>query len=202
VSGRQWITAILGVVGAALAIHFGWTFPWSRTLDLLADCNWELLTAAGLVNIVSLMAKAAAWYILLAEAAPLRIWTAQTATFVGAAVNSVSISIGGDVVRAQLASERDAVPFGMSAAALVVSRFVEAVALFHWLRSRGWCFPLAVAGEWRLQQSWCWWRLSSSGGVGRRGNGPKALPRGGAVSSPSSSAGSGAELRLPWAVLC
>jgi uncharacterized membrane protein YbhN (UPF0104 family) len=148
VSSRRWITAILGVVGAAFAIHFGWTFPWSRTLDLLADCNWQLLTAAGLVNIVSLMAKASAWYILLAGAAPLRIWTAQTATFVGAAVNSVSISIGGDVVRAQLASERDAVPFGISAAALVVSRFVEAVALFTLLALAWMVFPLGRG--WRV----------------------------------------------------
>jgi uncharacterized membrane protein YbhN (UPF0104 family) len=148
VSTRRWITAILGVVGAALAIHFGWTFPWSRTLDLLADCNWELLTAAGLVNIVSLTAKASTWYVLLAGVAPLRIWTAQTATFVGAAVNSVSISISGDVVRAQLASEWDAVPFGMSAAALMASRIVEAVALFALVALAWMVFPLGR--DWRM----------------------------------------------------
>jgi uncharacterized protein (TIRG00374 family) len=147
VSGRRWITAILGVGGAAFALHFGWTFPWSRTLDLLADCDWELLLAAGLVNIVSLMAKASTWYLLLAWAAPLRIWTAQTATFVGAAVNSVSISIGGDVVRAQLASERDAVPFGMSAAALMASRVAEAVALFA-LVALAW-MVLPLGRDWR-----------------------------------------------------
>ena len=147
-SNQRWITAILGVVGAAFAIHFGWTFPWSRTLDLLADCNWELLTAAGLVNIVSLTAKASTWYILLAGAAPLRIWTAQTATFIGAAVNSVSISISGDVVRAQLASERDAVPFGMSAVALMLSRVVEAVALFALVALAWMMFP--VGRDWRV----------------------------------------------------
>jgi uncharacterized membrane protein YbhN (UPF0104 family) len=148
VSSRRWITAILGGLGAVLAIHFGWTFPWSRTLDLLADCNWELLIAAALVNIVSLMAKASTWYMLLARAAPLRIWTAQMATFVGAAVNSVSISIGGDVVRAQLASERDAVPFALSAAALMVSRVIEAVALFTLVALAWLVFPLRP--EWRL----------------------------------------------------
>jgi uncharacterized membrane protein YbhN (UPF0104 family) len=148
VSSRRWIPAILGVAGAAFAIHFGWTFPWSRTIDLLADCNWELLTAAGLVNILSLMAKASTWYMLLARATPLRIWTAQTATFVGAAVNSVSISIGGDVVRAQLASERDAVPFGMSAAALMVSRVVEAVALVALVALAWLLFPLGPG--WRI----------------------------------------------------
>ena len=147
-SGRRWITAILGVMGAGFAIHFGWMFPWSRTLDLLGDCNWGLLTAAGLVNILSLSAKAAAWYLLLAGAAPLRIGTAQAATFVGAAVNSVSISISGDVVRAQLASERDGVPLGTSAAALMVSRAVEAVALFALVAISWMVFPLGRT--WRM----------------------------------------------------
>jgi uncharacterized membrane protein YbhN (UPF0104 family) len=148
VSSTRWITSTVGVAGAAFALHFGWTFPWSRILDLLAECNWELLIAAGLVNILSLTAKASAWYMLLARATPLRMWTAQTATFVGAAVNSVSISIGGDVVRAQLASERDAVPFGMSAAGLVMSRAVEAVALFALVALAWIVFPLEPI--WRI----------------------------------------------------
>ena len=145
---RRWIAAILGLAGAAFSIRFGWTFPWSRTLDLLASCNWQLLTAAGLVNILSLMAKASTWYVLLGRPAPLRIWTAQTATFVGAAVNSVSISIGGDVVRAQLASQRDAVPFGVSAAALMMSRVVEAVALFSLVALAWVMFP--PEPDWRI----------------------------------------------------
>ena len=147
-SSRRWFIVFLGMVGAAFAVHFGWTFPWSRTLELLTECDLGLLTAAGLVNIVSLTAKASAWYVLLGRAAPLRIWTAQTATFVGAAVNSVSISISGDVVRAQIASERDTVPFGVSAAALVVSRVVEAVALFGLVALAWVVFPLGRG--WRI----------------------------------------------------
>jgi|tagenome__1003787_1003787.scaffolds.fasta_scaffold20452112_2 uncharacterized membrane protein YbhN (UPF0104 family) len=125
----RWTTALLGVAGLACAIRLAWFFPWSRTLELLGDCNWTLLTAAGIINIISLLAKGGAWHALLSRAAPVRLETAESATVIGAAVNSVSLSISGDVIRAQLAAERDAVPFGTAAAALMVSRVVELVAL-------------------------------------------------------------------------
>jgi uncharacterized membrane protein YbhN (UPF0104 family) len=44
-------------------------------------------------------------------------------------VNSVSLSISGDMVRAQLAGRRDDIPFGAAAASLVMSRVVEALGL-------------------------------------------------------------------------
>ena len=141
---RKWLPPLLGAIGLGCAIHFGWTFPWARTTDLLAECDWTRLTAAGLVNIISLMAKAAAWYLLLARATSLRLWTAEAATFVGAAVNSVSVSISGDVVRAQLAADRDGVPFGTAGAALMISRVVEAVALVAVVAIACVLFPLAL----------------------------------------------------------
>jgi glycosyltransferase 2 family protein len=126
---RRWITALLGVAALACVIRLTWSFPWTRTLELLADCNWTLLTAAGIINILSLLAKGGAWHALLSRAAPVSLETAESATVIGAAVNSVSLSISGDVIRAQIAAERDAVPFGTAAAALMVSRVVELVAL-------------------------------------------------------------------------
>jgi uncharacterized membrane protein YbhN (UPF0104 family) len=143
----RWAAALLGVGGLACAIRLGWSFPWSRTLDLLAECNWALLTAAGIINIISLLAKGGAWHALLNRAAPVRLKTAETATVIGAAVNSVSLSVSGDVIRAQLAAERDAVPFGTAAAALMVSRVVEAVALIAMTAVAG----LVFAGEAHLR---------------------------------------------------
>jgi uncharacterized membrane protein YbhN (UPF0104 family) len=129
VTRRRLAGTVLGVFGAACAIRFGWTFPWSQTLDLLAHCNWRLLSAAGLINLLSLATKAGVWYVLLRRGTPVRLATAEAATFVGAAVTSMSVSISGDVLRAQLAADRDAVPFRSAAAGLVLSRVVEAVAL-------------------------------------------------------------------------
>jgi len=116
-------------VGVGCALRFGRSFPWSRALDLLVHCNWSLLSAAGLINLASLAAKAGVWYVLLRRATRLRLSTAEVATFVGAAVTSVSVSIGGDVLRAQLAAEHDGVAFRSAAAGLMLSRGIEAVAL-------------------------------------------------------------------------
>jgi glycosyltransferase 2 family protein len=141
---RRWTTALLGVAGLACVIRLGWSFPWTRTLQLLADCNWTLLTAAGIINIISLLAKGGAWHALLSRAAPVRLESAESATVIGAAVNSVSLSISGDVIRAQLVAERDAVPFGTAAAALMMSRVVELVALISLTGMAG----LVFAGHW------------------------------------------------------
>lgn len=121
------------VVVGGLAVRFGMTFPWERTLEALSDSDWMLLAAAGLVNILSLMAKAAAWQLLLRRLVPFRAATAQAATLIGAAVNSISVSVSGEAVRAQTAGARDGVPFSLAAASLVASRVVEAIGLIVFL---------------------------------------------------------------------
>lgn len=132
-SRRRWITTVLTVVGIALAVRFGITFPWGDTFDALGDADWMLLGAAGAAGVISLAAKAATWYLLLRRLAPLRLGTAQAATFVGAAVNSISVSVSGEAARAELVGARDAVPFGTAVASLVVTRVVEALGLIVFL---------------------------------------------------------------------
>jgi uncharacterized membrane protein YbhN (UPF0104 family) len=102
-------------------------------MDTLITANWIALAGAGLINIVSLMAKAGAWHVLLRRLAPVRASTAQVATFIGAAVNSISVSVSGEAARAQTAGMRDGVPFGLAAASLVASRVVEALGLIVFL---------------------------------------------------------------------
>jgi putative heme transporter len=132
-SRRGWITLAVGIIGCGLAVRFGMTFPWGQTMDALSDADWILLAGAGLVNILSLMAKAGAWHLLLRRLTPIRALTAQVATLIGAAVNSISISVSGEAARAQAAGSRDGVPFGLAAASLVASRVVEALGLVVFL---------------------------------------------------------------------
>jgi putative heme transporter len=133
VSRRAWITLVLVIVLCGFAIRFGVTFPWAKTIDALSDADWLLLIGAALVNLVSLMAKASAWHLLLRRLTPIRAATAQVATFVGAAVNSISVSVSGEAARAQSAGSRDGVPFGLAVASLVASRVVEALGLVVFL---------------------------------------------------------------------
>jgi putative heme transporter len=132
-SRRGWITLVVGIIACGLAVRFGMTFPWGHTMDALSDADWILLAGAGLVNILSLMAKAGAWHLLLRRLAPIRALTAQVATLIGAAVNSISISVSGEAARAQAAGSRDGVPFGLAAASLVASRVVETLGLVVFL---------------------------------------------------------------------
>jgi putative heme transporter len=109
------------------------TFPWAETVDALGNASLVLLAGAGLINVLSLMAKASAWHLLLRRLTPIRAVTAQVASFIGSAVNSISISVSGEAARAQSAKSRDGVPFGLAAASLVASRVVEALALVVFL---------------------------------------------------------------------
>ena len=129
----RWIFVVLGVLSAALAVRFALRFPWAGTLDAIADADWRLLAAASVMNIASLVAKGWAWHLLLRPAAPHRWQTAQAGTFVGAAVNSVSVSVSGEAARVQLAASRDGVPVGAAIWSLVWCRVVEAVALVVFL---------------------------------------------------------------------
>lgn len=102
-------------------------------MDALGHADWMLLAAAGVVNVLSLMAKAGAWHLLLRRLTPIRAMTAQVATLLGAAVNSISVSVSGEAARAQAAKSRDGVPFRFAAASLVASRVVEALGLVVFL---------------------------------------------------------------------
>jgi uncharacterized membrane protein YbhN (UPF0104 family) len=133
VSRRTWITLVVVVILAGFAIHFGMTFPWTQTVDALSQSDWALLAGAGLINVLSLMAKGSAWHLLLRRLTPIRAMTAQVATLLGAAVNSISISVSGEAARAQSAGARDGVPFGLAAASLGASRVVEGIGLVVFL---------------------------------------------------------------------
>jgi putative heme transporter len=130
---RSWLTLIIGAIAAAFAIRFGFSFPWTDTLNTLADSDWLLLSVAAAGNLLSLAAKAGGWWLLLRRVSPVRLRTAQAATFVGAAVNSISVSVSGEAARAQFAAQRDGVPFSAAAVALALSRVVEALGLLVFL---------------------------------------------------------------------
>ncbi|HEU4680911.1 MAG TPA: lysylphosphatidylglycerol synthase transmembrane domain-containing protein [Gemmatimonadales bacterium] len=130
---RAWITTALVLIASPFAIRFAWTFPWARSFDTLAGSDWRLLAAAGAATVLSMAFKAATWHLLLRPLAPSSFGTAQSATFVGAAVNSISVSVSGEAARAQLIATRTGISFGTAVASLVLTRIVETVALLIFL---------------------------------------------------------------------
>ena len=130
---RAWITAALVLIASPFAVRFASTFPWAQSLDTLAGSDWLLLAAAALGNIISLAAKGGTWHLLLRPLTHPSVATTQAATFVGAAVNSISVSVSGEAARAQLVASRTGISFGTAVASLVLTRIVETVALVVFL---------------------------------------------------------------------
>jgi uncharacterized membrane protein YbhN (UPF0104 family) len=152
----RWVLVLLLLVSAVFAVRFALSFPWTGTVDAMAGADWYLLAGASVANLASLMAKGWSWHLLLRPAAPLRWRTAQAGTFVGAAVNSVSVSVSGEAARIQLAATRDRVPVGAAIWSLVWARVVEAVALVLFLAlaltlipTDGWLRRLEI-GAWLI----------------------------------------------------
>lgn len=177
---RIWLTALLLVVGVAFAVRFGLTFPWDRTLHALENADWLRLAAAAAINILSLAAKGTAWYLLLRRLGPARHATAQAATFVGAAVNTLTVSVSGEATRAHLVSDKDHISFGTAVASLVTTRIVEALGLvvflgvalavlppWPWARPVGLGLCVLVAGLAMGYRVAPWGRLRAAAG-GRR----------------------------------
>jgi uncharacterized membrane protein YbhN (UPF0104 family) len=129
VTRSRWLLALVIAVTAPFAVGFVLRFPWAHTLQAIGSADWALLFSASLANLASLGAKGWAWHLLLRPAAPHRWRSAETATIVGAAVNSVSVSVSGEAARAQLVAARDDVPLAPALASLVWARVVEAMAL-------------------------------------------------------------------------
>ena len=146
-SRRRWIWWVLGFVGVAVALKALVGFPWENTMTTLLDANYGILGAALVINLCSLVAKGWAWHLLLRPVAPNRWRTAQEANLLGAAVNNVSIAVGGEAARIHYIGRRDGVPVAAAISSVVWTRVTEtfALAIFlvmapslltlpHWLR--------------------------------------------------------------------
>jgi uncharacterized protein (TIRG00374 family) len=129
VSRRRWIVATLAIIALGFAVHFGLTFPWTSTLHALATADWALLIAAAFANILAHAVKGVGWYLLLRRVAPVRFTSAQVATYVGAALGCITVSVSGDLARARVVASRDGFSMGAAGGSLIVTRLVEVVAL-------------------------------------------------------------------------
>ncbi|HYQ89909.1 MAG TPA: lysylphosphatidylglycerol synthase transmembrane domain-containing protein [Candidatus Binatia bacterium] len=126
---KTWLRVGLLVAGAVALALFLSRFPWSTMPAVIGRAHPGLLAVALAVNLVSFIAKGSAWYFLLRAGGPCRWLAAQEANLLGAATNSVSISVAGETARVRDLATREAIPAGRVAASVVRTRAVEALAL-------------------------------------------------------------------------
>jgi uncharacterized membrane protein YbhN (UPF0104 family) len=138
------LAALVLVAGSRYAARF----PWGETWRILASAEWGPLAAAAGVNLLSLACKGGGWYLLLRPLARARLRTAQAATFVGAAVGSIGISVSGEAARAHMLTQQDGLEVATVARTIASSRLVEAAALGVFLAA----LALGAGGtlEWRM----------------------------------------------------
>ena len=126
---KRWMWWVLGFLGLALALRVAVHFPWRATGAALVGVDIWLLCAALLLNLVSPLAKAWGWHLLLLPVAPNRWWVAQEANLVGTAVNIIGVGVSGEAARISVLSQRDKVPVRAAILSVVGARVVEALGL-------------------------------------------------------------------------
>ncbi len=149
---RRWRWA-LGSLVLAAGLRYVIRFPWLDTWSTLVSADRGMLVAAATVNLLSLACKACGWHLLLQPLVTVRARTTQAATFVGAAVGSISIGVTGEASRLHLLGLWDGVPAGTATRTIAASRLVEAAALGVFLMAFGLIALAAGRGgefEWRV----------------------------------------------------
>jgi glycosyltransferase 2 family protein len=145
---KRWIWGLILIAGLAAALRLMVRFPWPETGAALTAMHPLLLVAALAVNLLSPLAKGQAWHLLLRPVAPHRWRSAQEATLVGSAVNSISMGVTGDAARVTLMARREIVPVSTAVLSVAWTRVVEAMglALFLVLAPSFMHVPAAVRG--------------------------------------------------------
>lgn len=126
---KRWLLGMVVLVGLALAARLLLRFPWSATGSALLAVSPSLLVAATVVNLVSPLTKGWAWHLLLGRVARHRWRTAQKATFVGAAVNSIGVGVTGEAARVALIVAEDGVSVRAATLAVAWVIAVEGIGL-------------------------------------------------------------------------
>lgn len=143
---KRLITALLGVVGVVLLVWFALRFPWAAAGRAIERASVPLVLFVVVANLLSLVAKAAAWGVLLRRGAKPGVRAPAlrdtvAATIVGAAVGSLGPSVAGEAARLRFIVGRGGVTLGAGLSAVVASRVLEAVSLLAVLTLAGPVLP-------------------------------------------------------------
>lgn len=136
-------SVLLGVAGLALVGWFALHFPWMAAVRSAEGASLPLLGVVAVANLLSLVAKGAAWQLLLQRHARPRLPDAVAATIVGAAAGSLGPSVAGEAARLRFIVGRGGVTLGGGLSTVVAARLLEAVALLAVLSVAGMALPPA-----------------------------------------------------------
>lgn len=122
---RVRLAVVLVIVGALAA--FTLAVDWSDAWRVMRQASPGMLAAAALVNLLSILVKAARWWIFLRPIGVTSPWLAIRGTFIGAGLNNVLLANGGEVARVVFVSRVAGQPSARVLATLALERLFEIV---------------------------------------------------------------------------
>ena len=144
---RWGATAAALLLVAALAR----TVEWRESWRVVRGASVGLLLAAALVNLASLAARAARWWIFLRAAGARSYAVALRGAIVGSGLNNLLPANGGEAARVLLVARRAALPRATVLAAVAIDRLVEFLSCAALLALAPLVVPLPAAlARWRV----------------------------------------------------
>src|ERR1043166_4111242 len=123
------VALILIVLGLIVAYRYkGWEFDWQLFFASFRDVRMGWLLASVAMTAATYWLRAVRWRVLLGPLQEISIQALMTATLIGFSAIYV-IGRAGEVVRPVWLSQRERVPFGASAATIIVERFIDLMML-------------------------------------------------------------------------
>lgn len=123
---RRMITGVVSLAMLALLVIASRRVNWHEIWDAMRSARPGLLLLATMLNLVSLAAKGARWWLFLRPVGARSPWLALKATFVGAALSNVAPANAGEAARVLLVSRAAGVSSAGVLAALTLERLFEA----------------------------------------------------------------------------
>lgn len=123
---RRVIAGVVSLAMLALLVIAARRVNWHEIWDAMLSARLGLLLLATLLNLVSLVAKGARWWLFLRPVGARSPWLALKATFVGAALSNVAPANAGEGARVLLVSRAAGISSAGVLAALTLERLFEA----------------------------------------------------------------------------
>lgn len=110
-----------------LLVLFARTVNWSKAWEAMVTASLPLLLAALVVNMLSLVARAVRWWILLRVVGSPSFGLALRATFAGAGLNNVLVANGGEAARVVFITRASGVPAARVIATAALDRLFDPI---------------------------------------------------------------------------
>ena len=147
----RWGRWILTAATLALLVAFARDIDWGDTWARIRTASPTLLLLAAAVNLISLVAKGAIWWLFLRPIGSASLWLTVKATVAGAAVNNFLVAHSGDAARVLLVSRAMRRPSSLALAALALERIFDAAGYVVLLVAAAFLLPMPeIIARWRV----------------------------------------------------